>query len=199
MNEPFDTNSDTPAARISKRATGPSRSQRRREALDVFDLAQALMNAPDGALERLPLEETLRELVAESRRVHSHIARKRQTQFLAKHLRRADDETLDALRSGLAHDRERAHRDTARLHRLELWRDRLIDEGDAAIEEFIAAYPETDRTRLRQLVRQAHRERDRPVPPRAARELFRMLRELDAAADPAHAPPPEMSGPSGEL
>ena len=182
MNERNDIPPDA-TARVSKRATGPSRSQRRRDALDVLDLAQALMDAPDGTLNRLPLDDALRELVIESRRIHSHIARKRQTQFLAKQLRRADDAMLDALRTGFARDREQSHRETARLHRLEAWRERLIDEGDTAVAALIEAHPDIDRTHLRQLVRQARREREQSAPPHAARELFRLLRDLDALTD----------------
>lgn len=185
MSEAHDDDpSDTPA-RVSKRATGPSRSQRRREALDVLELAQALMDASDGTLSRLALDDTLRELVIESRRIHSHIARKRQTQFLAKQLRRADEDTVDALRTSLTRDREQSHRDTARLHRLEVWRDRLIAEGDDAVAALVNAHPDIDRTHVRQLVRQARRERDRSAPPHAARELFRLLRDLDASNRPS--------------
>ena len=168
---------------ISKRASGPSRSQRRREALDVLALAQTLMDAPEGMLPKLPLDDDLRALLIESRRVRQQIARKRQTQFLAKHLRREDDEALDALRAMFVQDREQHHRETARLHRLESLRDRLITEGDDAVEAVVASYPQVDRTHLRQLVRQAQREQERQSPVHAAREIFRMLRDCDAAQD----------------
>lgn len=176
---------------ISKRASGPSRSQRRREALDVLALAESLMNASDGALSRLPLDDEMRELVLASRRVQQQIARKRQMQFLAKQLRRADDVTLDALRAGFAHDRDQAHRDTARLQRLEVMRDTLIAEGDAALAPVLDRYPAIDRTHLRQLVRQAQRERQRELAPAAAREIFRMLRDLDAAEPATTAAAPD--------
>lgn len=170
-----------PSGRISKRATGPSRSQRRREALDVLELATALIAAPEGLVPKLPLEPSLAELVGESRRVQQNIARKRQTQYLAKHLRRLDDEELEALRGALGQDREQARRENARLHRLESLRERLIDEGDEALAELLQRYPDADRTRIRQLARQARQEREREVPPRASRELFRLLRDLDSA------------------
>lgn len=168
-----------PDGRISKRATGPSRSQRRREALDVLELAASLMAAPEGLLPKLTMDPGLTELVEESRRVHQQIARKRQTQFLAKHLRKLDDEELDVLRAQLSQDRDQGRRESARLHRLESLREHLIDGGDEALGELLARHPQADRTRLRQLQRQARQERERDVPPRAARELFRLLRELE--------------------
>lgn len=174
---------------------GPSRSQRRREALAVFDLAQALVELSPSRLDRVPLDEALRDLVVDSRRITAHIARKRQLQFLAKQLRQEDDETLDAIRRALEPDRAEARRETARLHLLEDWRERLLADEGSALGELIALHPEIDRQRLRQLLRAVHEERRRDKPPKAYRELFQLLRQTftdadassadgDAAADP---------------
>lgn len=178
MAEPSDDNISS--ERVSKRATGPSRSQRRREALDVLQLADALMDAPEGLVAQLALDDELSALVADSRRIRQQIARKRQTQFLAKQLRKLDDDTLATLRAGLEHDREQTRRETAELHRLETWRERLIAEGDDALAQWLERHPGSDRTHLRQLIRQAQRERRDDVPPHASRELFRALRDASA-------------------
>lgn len=161
---------------------GPSRSQLRREALDVLDLAKRLMDLTEAELERIPMSDDLRDLVRESREVRQHIARKRQAQFLAKRLRAAEDE-IPAMRAALAHDRAEELRETARLHRLEAQRDQLIAEGDEAMNEFLARAPHDQRQQLRQLIRRARFEREQGKPPAAARELFRVLREMDAPAD----------------
>lgn len=172
-----------PAERISKRATGPSRSQRKREALDVLALASTLMAAPAGQVQRLDLPDELAELVTTSRRVQQQIARKRQTQFLAKQLRRQDAGLLETIRGAFAEDRDSARREAARLHRVERLRDRLLAEGDGALEGLLDEHPQADATHLRQLLRQARKERDEGAPPHAARALFRNLRDLLAAAD----------------
>lgn len=180
---PDDDFFEEPRVRVSKRATGPSRSQRRREALSVLELAGRMMDAPDGVVARLPMPEDLAELLAQSRRIRQQIARKRQTQYLAKHLRRLEGGELEALRAVFEVDQARARQEAARLHRLEALRERLIEGGDAALEELLAQYPQADRSRLRQLQRQAARDRQQEgAPPRAARELFRCLRELVEAA-----------------
>lgn len=165
---------------------GPSRSQQRREALAIFDLAEVLVALTDGQLAPIPMPDDLRDMVRDSRRITAPIARKRQLQFLAKHMRREDDETIDAIRRALEHDREEARRDTALLHRLEAWRDRLLAEGDPALAELLQAHPHPDRQHLRQLVRNAKEERLKNKPPSAYRELFRELRKLlsvDETAD----------------
>jgi ribosome-associated protein len=158
-----------------------SRSQRRRDALDIFKLAQALTALSEAELSRVPMDDELREEIRRARGVTSHIAHKRQTQFLAKQLRKLDEETLQPIRSALAHDRERTYREAAALHRLEQWRERLLDGGDEALTEFIALHPTADRQQLRQLVRNALAERKANQPPHAFRELFRVLREVEEA------------------
>jgi ribosome-associated protein len=158
--------------------SGPSRSQRRREALDVLKLAHALVSMSDAQLMHVPLDEDLRAEVANARSVTQQIARKRQTQYLAKQMRKLDETELEAIRATLDNDRDRAHREAASLHRVETWRDRLIVEGDDALTELLQQFPQSDRQHLRQLARQARAERDANKPPHAQRELFRALREI---------------------
>ncbi|WP_386065538.1 ribosome biogenesis factor YjgA [Tahibacter sp. UC22_41] len=165
----------------------PSRSQRRRDALAVFELAERLVSLTDAQLSQLALDEDIRDEVEKARRVTQQIARKRQIQYLAKMLRRREDE-LPAMRAQLDHDRQLARRETAELHRLEEWRERLIADGDDALAQLLNLFPAADRQHLRQLARQARVERNENRPPHAFRELFRELRELfgdDKAGDDA--------------
>lgn len=155
---------------------GPSRTEQRRTALDVLALAQQLTLLDAGHVERLPIPDALRPHIAEAQRITSHIARKRQLAFLAKQMRREDDDTLDTIRDALEVSGQASRRETALLHRAEAWRDRLIDEGDIALAELLAEHPAVDRQRLRQLARNAAEDRARGKPPKSARELFREVR-----------------------
>lgn len=166
----------------------PSRSQQRREALDVLALAGTLAELDPGRLDRLPVPEHLLPHIAEARRISSHIARKRQLAFLAKQMRREDDEVLDAIRDALDAGGEAARQETAQLHHAERWRERLLDEGDAALGELLAEFPAADRQKLRQLVRNTLDERARNKPPRAFRELFREIRTLLAGGEDEQTP-----------
>ena len=156
----------------------PSRSQQRREALDVLALAGRLSDLEPGRLAKLPVPGHLLPHIAEAKRITSHIAHKRQLAFLAKQMRREDDAVLDAIRDALDAGGEAAKQETALLHRAERWRERLLDDGDAALAELLDEFPRADRQKLRQLARNALEERNRNKPPRAFRELFRLLREV---------------------
>lgn len=161
----------------------PSRSQQRRDALEVLALGEKLAALSDAQLGKLPIPEGLLPHILDTRRITAHVARKRQLAFLAKQMRREDDETLEAIRDALDAGGESARREAAELHRIEAWRERLLDEGDAALGELLDAHPHADRQHLRQLVRNALDERRKNRPPHAFRELFRELRGLMAEAD----------------
>jgi len=66
---------------------------------------------------------------------------------------------------------------TAEQHKVERWRDRLI-EDDSSVDELVRAHPAIDARHLRALARKARDERASGAPPRAYRELFRALREI---------------------
>lgn len=157
---------------------GPSRSAQRREALAVLELARRLVELPEAVLARVPMDEDLRDLVRSSRKVTAQIARKRQIQYLAKHLRRQDDDALALIRGAIEHDKAEHLREARALHAVEHWRDRLLEEGDAALSELLSQYPQADRQHLRQLARNAQQERLKNKPPHAFRDLFRELRDL---------------------
>lgn len=157
----------------------PSRSAQRRAALDVLELGEQLAALSTAQLGRLPIPEELLPHIRDTQRITSHGARKRQQAFLAKQMRKLDDGVLDAIRDAMSIDGEAARREIAALHRAESLRDALLgDDGDAVLTELLADYPQADRQKLRQLVRNTREERAKNKPPRAFRELFRELRDL---------------------
>ncbi|MDQ1093938.1 ribosome-associated protein [Xanthomonas sacchari] len=157
---------------------GESRSQQRREALEVLSLGEKLVALTPAQLAKLPVPESLLPHIAETKRITSHIAHKRQLAFLAKQMRREDEAVLEAIREAMDVNSDSARREVAAMHRVEDWRERLLAEGDAALAELLAEHPDADRQHLRQLVRNAKDERLKNKPPHAYRELFRELREL---------------------
>lgn len=154
----------------------PSKSQRRREALAVKSLAARLIDLSPPLLARVPLDEPVRSAVSEAQRIRSNVARKRQLQFVAKLLRRTDPEPVE---QALEDIEQMARQATARQHRAEAWRDRLLTDGDPALGELLDLRPDSDPQVIRQLVRKARQEAARGQPPAAARKLFRTLREMD--------------------
>ncbi|ALN65372.1 hypothetical protein GLA29479_4541 [Lysobacter antibioticus] len=163
----------------------PSRSQNRREALEVLALGEKLVSLTEAQLSKLPVPESLLPHIRDCKRITANIAHKRQLAFLAKQMRREDDEVLEAIRDALDEDGEAARREVAAMHRIENWRERLLAEGDTALAALLDEYPQADRQRLRQLARNTLEERKRNKPPHSFRELYRELREVILGAGAA--------------
>jgi len=155
-----------------------SKSQRRRDALEVRDLAATLIALSPSQLERVPLDAHIAAAVAEARRIRSNVARKRQLQFVAKLLRKSDTGAIEA---ALADFDSQARDLSASHHRTEAWRDRLLTDGDEALGALLSQRRDADPQAIRQLMRKARQEAERERPPAAARELFRLLRKMDEA------------------
>lgn len=161
----------------------PSRSEQRREALAVFELAEQLVARTEAELAQLPIPEDLLDPIRHARSITAQIAHKRELQHLAKLMRREETETLDAIRLALDKDKSESRRETALLHHAETWRERLIAEGDEALTELLSEYPGIDRQHIRQVIRKAQRERQKNTPPHGQRELFRILRAAEPDAE----------------
>lgn len=154
----------------------PSKSQLKREAHALQALGEELVALSPETLAPLDLPEKLLDALALARQIKQHGARKRQMQYIGKLMRSIDPEPIQALLD----QRKQAQRQQAqRLHVVEDWRDRLVAEGDAALGDFITRYPTVERAELRQLVRNAQRERDTGKPAGAGRKLFRYIQSLD--------------------
>lgn len=151
----------------------PSKSQQKREHHAVQTLAEALARLSASELEHIPLSDELREAV-EGAFGLKRGALQRQIRYIAKRLASEDTkkvgDALETLRHG-------SREETARHHRIERWRERLLEEGQEALSEFLDAHHETDRQQLRQLIKNALLERERGQPPRAFRKLYALLRD----------------------
>ncbi|PMH42544.1 hypothetical protein BCU68_13985 [Vibrio sp. 10N.286.49.B3] len=146
------------------------------EALQV--LGEELVALKPSALAKIPLSEELAEAITNAQRFKNE-AKRRQLQFIGKLMRYTDPEPIQAALDKIRNKHSQA---TAELHKLEQTRDRLIAEGDVEIEKVMALHPSTDRQRLRQLVRQANKEKKANKAPKASREIFQILKELNEEA-----------------
>ncbi len=155
-----------------------SKSQIKRELLALQDLGERLTTLKPDLIERLPLSDALHKALHDAPKHKAHIARKRHIQYIGKLLR---DQDIDAILVLIDQLDSSTREYNERFHALERWRDRLLGDGDSALEAFFNDYPNADRQHLRGLLRQAQHEAAHNKPPAAARKVFKYLRELDEA------------------
>lgn len=156
----------------------PSKSARKRAAQAAQDLGVELVELRDTQLEALELPERLKEAIRAARTITSRAAGARHRQYIGKLMRDIDPAPI---RAALDARNTVNAQETERFKRVESWRDRLITEGAAALDELRRWRPEIDPTEWARLVGAAKTERARTEASGAAsRELFRALRTLFA-------------------
>lgn len=121
------------------------------------------------------MDEELKAAIEEAQRIRSHGALKRQKQFIGKLIRNLDADAISLQLNRILH-RHDIH--NAEFKRMEKWRDQLVEQGDQGINAFLEAYPQADRHHLRQLVRNADREKKADKPPTAYRQIFKYIRDI---------------------
>ena len=149
----------------------PSRSQLKRDSQELRDMGEQLVQMPNAQLDKITMDSTLLGAIKEARRLKNLDAKRRQIQYIGKLMRNMDLTEIRHSVEKLNHQSQ-----TFRQHfaMLEQWRDRLIDEGNSAIEEFLIAYPNADRQQIRNLSRQAGREKNGS----AKTKLFKYLKQI---------------------
>lgn len=163
-----DFDADLPAA--------PSKSSRKRAMQAVQDLGEELVELGPERLKKIDLPDSLREAVRACQGFRME-ARRRQLQYIGKLMRKLDVEPiraqLDALRGVSAAA-------VAQTHQLERLRSRLLAD-EQVLGEIVELWPQAELQRLRTLRRNTLREQAAGKPPRAFRELYRVLRSLQQA------------------
>jgi ribosome-associated protein len=157
----------------------PSKTQRKREMHELQSLGEQLVELNPEQLAAIVLPEDLRSAIDAVRRITRREARRRQLQYIGRLMRTVDPEPIRE-KLKVWHGISVEH--TARVHRVERWRERLM-EDEIAMREFTRAHVGADTQRLRALVRKARHERDAGLPPRSYRELFRALRDIMSETD----------------
>ena len=154
----------------------PSKSARKRAAHAAQRLGEELIRLRDADLDSLGLPETLAQAIRDARRITSRGAGARQRQYIGRLMREID---LEAVQKLLAARAATAALEAQRFRRIESWRERLMADGPAALEELAALQPGLERARWIEWIEAARAERERASGSgAAARALFRELRAL---------------------
>jgi ribosome-associated protein len=154
-----------------------SKSEIKRDAEELKRLGAEMVDLGKNSLDRLPLDEELREAIELAQRIKKE-GRRRQLQLIGKLLRARDP---DPIYQALDKLKNRHNQQVALFHKLEALRDRLVEQGDDAIAEVLNLYPAADRQQLRSMIRNAQKEKATNKPPKAYRQIFQYLRELAEA------------------
>jgi ribosome-associated protein len=156
-----------------------SKTELKQDMTELQKLGEELVGLKASVLDKFPLPDDLRESIKDAQRFKNE-AKRRQLQYIGKVMRSIEPEPIQA---ALYKYRNKHSQATAALHKLEQLRDRIVEQGDSVINEVLNTYPSADRQQLRQLYLQANREKKNNKPPKAYREIFQILKNLDEMSE----------------
>lgn len=157
----------------------PSKSQLKRDMTALQKLGQALIDQPRDRVKRVPMPEDVRDAILECQLIKDHEGRRRQLQYVGKKMRSLEPEEVAAIERTIDSWKGASKAETAAMHSLEKKRDKLLTD-DKALTELLATHPELDAQQLRALIRNARKEQAENKPPKAYREIFQILKSLQA-------------------
>lgn len=161
--------------------TPPSKTRRKATMHALQTLGERLAELPLERLRKIDMPEALLDAIRQAQGMNHDEARRRQMQYVGKLMRSVDPAPIEA---ALAAFDGVSATEIARHHRLERLRTRLLDD-ESTLTEIIASHPGADAQHLRQLRRNAIKEREQNRPPRSFRALFQELKALEGPEAPA--------------
>ncbi len=164
---------------------GPSKTEQKKAMIRLQALGERLATLSNDQLRKMPVSEVLLNALLELKRLKAHEAVRRHKQYIGKLMRDEDEDAILTVLNPMT---------SPTLNKqLELLIDRLLNQGDPAINDVVRRYPAAERHTLRQHVRATLKEglevAELPEPQQAAAEkparkkLLMYLREVAALAD----------------
>lgn len=154
-----------------------SRTEKKHEAEALQVIGERLVGLTDSQLIKLDLPETLFDSIKLAQGIHSHGGKKRQLQYIGK-LMRDDLLDMDSINLFLSRMDKVASEETKAFKAIEQWRDKLIDGGNDAVNQFLASFPDADIQQIRQLVRNANNKKNEKLAKKSRKAIFQFVKQL---------------------
>ena len=146
----------------------PSKTEQKKAMARMQLLGEKLAALPPEKIQALPVNDVLIFNLLQMARIPSFEAKRRQTQLLAKLLKRENESDILA-----ALNHKQPAKKQAQLTR---WVDRLVAQGDGALNDFVRQFPASERHTLRQHVMRVQKA---TVEQASEDEQAEMLRALE--------------------
>ncbi|MEM0515059.1 ribosome biogenesis factor YjgA [Pseudoalteromonas sp. YIC-827] len=154
-----------------------SKSELKRDAMEYHELGIEIANLSKKQREKLPLSPDLEAAMELADRLKDKKdAYRRHLNYIAKTLRSTTN--VEDINQAMAIITNKNNQKDVIINHIEQTRDDLIAQGDAGLNPLLETYPQLERQRMRQLIRQAAKEVKDEKPGKAFKELFQILKDL---------------------
>lgn len=143
-------------------------------------MGEELIAQPRERVKKVPMPEDVLDAILECQTIKDHEGRRRQLQFVGKKMRGLEPEEVALIQKTIDSWKGSSRAETAAMHALERKREKLLAD-DNALTALLAEHHELDAQHLRTLIRNARKEQAENKPPKAYREIFQILKQLQKA------------------
>ncbi|MBA6264021.1 MAG: ribosome biogenesis factor YjgA [Colwellia sp.] len=151
-----------------------SKSEVKREMIQLQIFGQSLIDLSKHQRSKIPFTEEIKDaLILADKIKNKHEALRRHVRHLARMLSEAD---LEPIKHALDVMANKHQQETAKFIKLEKMRDDVIDQGNDFVEALLNEHESMERQKLRQLVRQASKEKKAEKLGKYYKELFDYLK-----------------------
>ena len=157
----------------------PSKSELKRQMDELQKLGAQLVAEPRDRVKRVPMPEDVKDAILMCQTITNHEGRRRQLQFVGKKMRTLTEEEVAVIQRTIDSWKGASKAETAALHALERRREKLLTD-DKALTDLLTEHPQLDVQHLRTLIRNARKEQAENKPPKAYREIFQILKQVEA-------------------
>ena len=149
-----------------------SKTQLKREMEARQKVGEKLISYNEKQLSQFDFPDDLTAAIHEAKRIKSRLALSRHVQYIGRLMRRLDFSSIEKVisrieQTGPSYLLERK--------RAETWRTRLLEDGSAAVTAFINEFDIVDIQQLRQLIREANKEKQAEKPGKHSKKLFGLI------------------------
>lgn len=132
-----------------------NKEEEKRNRDEIRDFVKTLLKLANEKYTDLPIDERLRAALVEGKRLTGN-AHKRHLSFL---VRLVHEQNYENIRASHEHVHHAFRNDPSKIRQTESYRDRLIDGDKAVINELLEKFADVDVQYLRQLARNAKKEK----------------------------------------
>jgi len=157
----------------------PSKTELKRQSDALQKMGETLVEAPRDRVKRVPMPEDVLEAILACQQITNHEGRRRQMQYVGKKMRTLDEAEVAVIQQTIDSWKGASKSETAAMHALERRRDKLLVD-DKALTVLLEENPELDVQQLRTLIRNARKEQAENKPPKAFREIFQILKQIES-------------------
>lgn len=153
-----------------------SKTQVKKEMHDLQKIGERLAALSDQQINQISMPEELSRTLKFVKTIKSRAAHRRELKHIGGMLRKVD---IEPIMEALEILDQNHLQGASQFRKHEKWREELIGGNEELLTEIKDLLPDMDIQKIRQLIRNARKEREKEKPPKSSRELFRYLRDLD--------------------